>query len=193
LTTLQIYRDRLPPGTDAIYRQIEEDAARICAELGGPHPYLAIESLTGSKEVWFLNGYSSPAEIKQVSDAYVKNAPLMAALNEIIKRKAPLNLEPIEVFADYQPELSRGEAWSLGQGRFLVVTVTRSNKPTEGTVFAAKDGTRYVVLSAQTRDEADAKAAAAGPEANVFAVRPSWSLPAKEWIPADPAFWRPAR
>ncbi len=53
---LQIHREGLKPGSEVAYREVEENAARICAELRGPHPYLAIESLTGSKEVWFFNG-----------------------------------------------------------------------------------------------------------------------------------------
>lgn len=50
----------------------------------------------------------------------------------------------------------------------------------------ATDGMRFVVMAARTRKEADTVAAAAGPKSNVFAVRPSWSFPAKEWVAADP-------
>jgi hypothetical protein len=32
----------------------------------------------------------------------------------------------------------------------------------------------------------------AGPESNVFAVRPLWSFPAKGWIAADSLFWQPS-
>ena len=48
---LQIHREALKPGSEAVYQDIEEDTARLQAKLGCPHPYLAIESLTGSKEV----------------------------------------------------------------------------------------------------------------------------------------------
>jgi len=41
---LQIYRDFLEPGAETAYREIEEDAARICSRLKCPNPYLAIES-----------------------------------------------------------------------------------------------------------------------------------------------------
>ena len=30
----------------------------------------------------------------------------------------------------------------------------------------------------------------AGAYARVFAVRPNWSMPAAEWILADPQFWQ---
>ena len=95
------------------------------------------------------------------------------------------------MFANYRKDLSRGVPWILGQGRFLVITVTESQSRIDGTVFEAPDGTRFILSPVQTRREADSAAAAAGPESRIFEVRPSWSFPAKEWIALDPAFWRP--
>jgi hypothetical protein len=190
---LQVYRDPLKPGSHAAYREIEQDIARACAELGFPHPYLAIEPLTGPEEVWFFNGWDSEAEQKQVADAYAKNAPLVKALETHARRKASLASEPVNVFVNYRQDLSRGTPWRMGLGRFLVITVTRSNRRIDGTVFEAADGTRFVLLPVKTRPEADAKAAAAGSEARVFAVRPYWSMPAKEWVAADPVFWQPTK
>jgi hypothetical protein len=187
---LQIHREPLKPGSEAAYQAIEADSARICAELGCPHPYLGIEALTGSKEVWFFNGYESSAEQKQVVDDYTKNATLMAALEMNSRRKAELTGTAVSVFASYREHLSRGVPWRMGSGRFLVITVTNSNRRIDGTVFEASDGTRFIVMPAQTRHEADAAAALAGPESNIFAIRPSWSFPAKEWMAADSEFWR---
>ena len=51
---LQIVRESLNEGSEAAYRTIEEDAARICADLNCPNAHLAMESLTGPKEVWWL-------------------------------------------------------------------------------------------------------------------------------------------
>jgi hypothetical protein len=189
---LQIHREALKPGSEAAYQEIEEDTARICARLRCPHPYLGIESLTGSKEVWFFNGYESPAEQKRVIHDYAKNAPLLAALEKSGKRKVSLTGKRAELLATYRKDLSHGGPWILGQGRFLVITVTRSHPRIAGSVFEAADGTRFIVLPVQTRSEAEAAAAAAGPETRVFAVRPSWSYPAAEWIAADPELWHRA-
>lgn len=189
---LEVYRDFVKPGSFPQYNKIEEDAAGICAELKCPHPYVGLESLNGPKEVW-LNGFASEAELKQVVEDYAKNAALMAALNQIAKRKKGLIGEAVNVFATYREELSRGAPWDLAHGRFLVITMTKSRPKIDGTVFETADGTRFIVTPAQTRPEACAKARVAGPETNVFAVRPSWSLPAKEWVATDPAFWLPSR
>ena len=142
--------------------------------------------------MWFFNGYDSPAEPQQVVDDYAKNAPLLAALEKNSKRKASLTTTPVSVFANYRRDLSRGVPWTMGRGRFLVITVTRTDRPIDGTVFEASDGTRFVVIPTRSRPEADAAAALAGPESNIFAIRPSWSFPAKEWIAADAEFWRPS-
>jgi hypothetical protein len=188
---LQIVREPLRPGGEAAFHAIEEERARISAALGCPHPYLGAESLTGSKEAWWFNGYESPAEKEQVYDAYAKNAPLLEAFQQSAEPKASLTFEPIEVFTSHRPDWSVGAPWRLGDGRFLVITVTRSNRRITGTVFEGPDGTRFIVRPVQTRQEADAVRASAGAESNILAVRPSWSFPAKEWVSADSQFWQP--
>lgn len=189
---LQIYRERLQPGREAAYDAIEQESARLAAALGCPHPYLGVESLTGPKEVWWLNGYESAADQQQVYDAYAQNTALVTALQQNSVRKAILTLEPIEVFVSYRQDASAGPPWILGEGRFLVIMVTKSHCAVGGTVFEAADGTRYIVSPAQTRADADRRIAVAGSESTIFAVRPPWSFPAEEWIAADPLFWKPS-
>jgi hypothetical protein len=77
----------------------------------------------------------------------------------------------------------------MGQGRFLVITIAKEHLQIDGTVFETDDHIQLVVNAAQTRGQADALAAAAGPQSIIFAVRPYWGMPATEWIAADPAFW----
>ena len=187
---LQIVREPLKPGSEAAFNAIEEERARMSATLGCPHPYLGAESLTGPKEVWWFNGYQSSTERQQVYDAYAQNAPLMAAFQKSAKPKADLTLRPIEVFASYRPDRSEGTPWLLGHGRYLVITMTNRTARLAGTVFEDPDGTRFVVRSAETREEAEAAKVSAGQDTTVLAIRPSWSFPAAEWIAADPEFWR---
>jgi hypothetical protein len=187
---LQIVREPLKPGSEAAFNAIEEERARMSATLGCPHPYLGAESLTGPKEAWWLNGYRSSTERQQVYDAYAKNAPLMAAFQKSAKPKADLTLKAIEVFASYRPDRSEGTPWLLGHGRYLVITMTNRTARLAGTVFEGPDGTRFVVRSAETREEAEAAKLSAGQETTVLAIRPSWSFPAAEWTATDPEFWR---
>jgi len=169
----------LKPGKETAYGELEADTARICARLGCPHPYLAIKALTGPKEVWFFNGYNSWAEQKQMVEDYAKNAALMEALMKKSRRKASLTRKPVEVLAIYREELRRGAPWSMSLGRFLITSVTKGAPRIEGAVFEAPDGTKFVLMPAKTREEADAKARAEGSESRVLAVRPTgacWPL-----------------
>ncbi|MGH9147042.1 MAG: hypothetical protein ACRD1Q_10055 [Vicinamibacterales bacterium] len=188
---LQIYRDFLKPGTDSAYRENEEEAARICARLECPNPYLTIESLSGPQEFWYLNGYQSTSHQTAVAEGYRRNVPLMTALNTIAGRKSGLILAPLDIITRYRADLTSGSPWRIGEGRFLVITVTRRYGHAEGTVFEAEDGTLFIIRSARSRDEADARATAAGVDTRVFAVRPSLSTASRDWMTSDPEFWQP--
>lgn len=191
VTVLMLYRDQVAPEREAEYRAIEEDAARICVELDCPHPHLALESLTGPKEVWWFNTFASDAERQRIVEAYAGNAPLLAALAGIAKRKEGIAKGvDVDVLATYQPHVSEGGAWSAAGARFVVGAIGERTNRLKGVVFETRDGRWIVLKAARTRPEADAIAARAGAEAIVFAVRPCWGMAAPEWITADPEFWK---
>lgn len=186
---LQIYREPLKPGGESAHRAIEEDTSRVCANLGCPHPFLALESLSGPKEVWWLNTFESEAERQRVTNDYENNGALMAALRGNSQRKASVTGSGTNLFVRYRKDLS-GAPWKPAGARFFVVTVTRREALPEGSVFEAPDGARFIFRALAAHDEAKGVAQSAGPEATVFAVRPYWGMPAKEWIAAEPEFWK---
>ncbi len=187
---LYVSRQFWKSGHEAALSLLEANAARVCIGLGVPHPYLGIESLTGSKEVWYINGFASNEELVQVTEAYSKNQELLAAMNRFAHERAEFQSQPDSAGpATYRPELSRGVDWEIGRERFLVIAVTKGNPQSDGTVFENQDGVRFVVTGAKTRAEADAKLSAAGPDAEIFAACPEFSMPAAEWVASDPSFW----
>jgi hypothetical protein len=187
---LYIFREFWKPGHEAALNRIEAEAARVCIGFGVPHPYLGIESLTGSKEVWYINGFASTEELAQVTEIYSKKQELQAAMNRFAQQRSEFKSQPdSQGTAVYRAELSRGPKWEMGQERFLVIAVTKGNPHSDGTVFESPNGVRFVVTPAKTRTEADAKLSAAGPDAKMFAVRPEFSMPAAEWVAGDPWFW----
>jgi hypothetical protein len=185
---IYVYRDSLKRGVDSTYRAIEDDGAQICADLKCPNPYLGLESLNGPHEGWWLNAFASEADTTRVVKAYAANRPLMEALGVVAKRKDAVIGRPIKGFGVYRPALSRGPPWSVAGAQFMVVTVTRSRRPAEGSVWEMADSTLYVLRPVRTRQQAEALASEQG--ARIFAVRPNWSMPAPEWLAADPDFWR---
>ena len=187
---LYFYRDSLKHGVDSAYRVIENDGAQICADRRCPNPYVAIESLSGSHEVWWLNTFATTADTARVSKRYATDRALSAALGEIAQRKAALIGAPVQGFAVYRRDSSRDRTWSVAGARFIVVTVTRNHERAHGSAWMTSDSTLYVLRPVHGLSEA--QALAAGTAARVFAVRPNWSMPAPEWVAADPDFWRAA-
>ena len=187
---MYIYRDSLKRGVDSAYRVIENDGAQICADLRCPNPYIGIESLSGPHEAWWINVFATEADTARVANVYATNRALSTALNVVAQRKAPLVGTPIQGFAVHRRDLSRGPAWSVAGARFVVVTVTRDLRPVNGSAWVMADSTLYGLQPVPTRREADSLARQ--PNARVFAVRPNWSMPAPEWVAADPGFWQSA-
>lgn len=188
---MYIYRDSLKRGVDSAYRVIENDGAQICADLRCPNPYIAIESVNSRPhEVWWLNVFATAADTARVAHVYATNRPLATALVGVAQRKAALIGTPVQGFAVYRRDLSRGPAWSVEAARFIVITVSRDRRPANGSAWEMGDSTVYAMRPVATRREADALARQNN--ARVFAVRPNWSMPAPEWVAADPGFWRGA-
>jgi hypothetical protein len=184
---MYIYRDSLKYGVDSAYGAIEDEAAQICADLECPNPYLGLESLSGPHEAWWLNTFADERDTTRVVKAYAQ-APLMQALGGIAKRKEPLVGTPIQGFAVYRAELSRGRLWSVAGVRFVLVNLTRNRQISDGLVWEMADSTLYIFRWASNRRQAEALAREPGTK--ILAVRPNWSMPAPEWVAADPAFWR---
>lgn len=183
---LQIYRERITPGREADFAAIEQDTAKAAATLGCPNPYLAAESLTGPKVVWWFNAYESAAAQKQVALSYMKNAKLMDLLQRNSAQKAEFTSDQTDTFAHERPALSNGPQWSPGRGRFLRITETKNKSKAAGSVFETNDGMRFIVAAFDTREDA---AKGAGPVTHLLAVRPAWSFPSADWVKSDPEFW----
>jgi hypothetical protein len=188
---IQIYRETVNPAFAAVYKTLEEEAARYCVELDCPHPHLAMESIDAPTEVWWLNAYESEAQKERVYQGYMANHALLAALEQIAVRKEGVAEKLEEFFVHYRAEPSGRSSWPQSP-RFFIVTVTRREPHPDGYVFDAGDGRTFTLQLAATQSEANAIAEknSAG-ESRIFAVRPYWGMAAPEWIAADPNFWQP--
>ncbi len=187
---LLIVQEELKPQSVLQYARLETNIARECGRLQCPHPYLALESVSGPKVVWWLNAFASPAEKERVDQAWQRNEAAMQALRTLSERKKALTREPITFLTRYREDLSRAASWKMNGTRFFVVRVAKEKSPSGHSVFEAPDGRRFVFAPAASRREADRQAKRAGPGAQVLAVQPRWSLPAEAWIAADPEFWK---
>jgi len=187
---LLIVQEELKPRSVPRYARLETNIARECVRLQCPHPYLALESVTQPKVVWWLNAFASLAEKDRVEQAWQRNEAAMQALRTLSQRKKALTRQPITFLTRYREDLSNPASWKMSGTRFFVVRVTKEKSPSGHSVFEAPDGRRFVFAPAASRQEANRQAKLAGPGAQVLAVQPRWSLPAATWIAADPEFWK---
>lgn len=166
---LYISRDYLKADAVAANRKLERRAEDLCRTLGFTHPYLTIESVSGSAEMWYLNAFDSRAEVDKLTREYQQNTKLLAALNDITQQKVALKRkDSTEEFAHFRSDLSSGAPWIIGRGQFFEIVFFDGSPPLNGTVFEMKDGSRMLVRTTQTVSEARVLAALAGSTARVF-------------------------
>ena len=184
---LLIAREPLRPGAETEYDRIETETALLAAKLGCPHPYLSLKLLSGAKnEVWWFNGFASQNEMDSVGEAYHTNEAWYAALTKNQQRKAPLTGKAIEQAADLEPQAD-SPSWAVGLARYVVVAMNPVAHLSGSHVFRGRDGTRYEILTANTRD--DAERVARGDDVFVLEVVPRWSFPAREWADGNRGLW----
>ena len=166
---LYISRDYLKADAVAANRKLKRRAEHLCRTLDFTHPYLTIESVSGRAEMWYLNGFDSQAEVEKLTREYQQNTKLLAALNDITQQKVALKRQDsTEEFAHYRSDLSHGDPWIIGHGRFLVIVFFEGEPPLNGTVFEMKDGSKMMVRTAQSSSDAYVLAASAGSPARVL-------------------------
>ena len=183
---LQIVREPIKAGDEAAYEAIESEIAAACVALQCPHPHLALETLTGQKEIWWLSLFESEEDRLRVTRAFESNRPLMEMLVRSSAKKARHTGPVIDKVSRYRRDLGPEGRWDLIGARYVVVSFGDAAIATGGPVFEQPDGACFAVRFFKTLDAA-ARCASNG-EA-VLRFRPSWGLPIWEVIDADRDFW----
>ncbi len=181
---LQITVERVKPGAEADYGRIEERLKDVCIKMSCPNAYLALESVEGPKEVWWLVMYGSEDDVERVAAEYAANEQLLKEMSALNALKKNITYAPISHMTTRQ-----GAPWPWRIGAELFAVIAPVEDFSHPGVFESKDGARFAIVSAATRAAADAEAAALGTAARVFATRPEWSKPDDAWVDANPQLW----
>jgi hypothetical protein len=187
---LQITIERITPGGEAEYGRIEERLKDVCVRMGCPNPYLALETVSTPKEVWWLVMYESHADVERVAAAYAANEPLLKEMMALNALKKDLVDPPI----GHMTARRGGEsaAWQVGGAPFAVIATGADTARADmagSVVFESDSGACFSIASAATRAAADAAAARFGTRARVFTARPEWSKPDEAWVAWNPRLW----
>lgn len=188
---LLIVQERIKPNGEGAYDRIEQNMARTCARLKCPHPYLALESVRGPKEVWWLNAFASRADSARVDRAYRSDEALVEELRKNAQQKEPLTYKPVTIWTHYRADLSTSCSWKVAGARYFVVIISPIRMRKAGRcVFESTSAARIVIMPVVNESDAKEWATLGGSRSRIFAVQPRWSMPANAWVAADSGFWR---
>ena len=133
---LSIYREQVKPGKAGAHEKTETAWAQAFAKANTPVHYIAMTSVTGSSEAWFLQGRENFASIQAEEEAMDANAAAGAELEAIAARDGELLEGSSHVVAIYREDLSYNADRSIPKMRFFDVLTMRV-KPGHANDFEA--------------------------------------------------------
>ena len=121
---LRIIREDIKSGKAAAHEKTEASYARAFSKAKYPS-YLALESITGANQAWFVEGYDSYASLEQT--LHVTQAePLKSTLDQLDAQDGELRASERSMIATYQKDLSYLPVPSnLPKARFVSINVIR--------------------------------------------------------------------
>lgn len=124
---LQIYREEVKPGKMAAHQKMEANWPRLFAKANFPSNYLAIESITGPNEAWFLSGYGSFADWGKDTEVLEKNPALKAELERLGAQDAELLSGVRSIVAFLREDMSYlSNTINVTKDRFFRITTIRA-------------------------------------------------------------------
>jgi hypothetical protein len=122
---IQIYREGVRPGAMPKYQQIEASAAIFCAKANCPNPYLAMTSITGPNEVWWVNGFDTVETMERVWHDYASNEQIMRQLDEVAGQKVDLVFPSVTLLAHFRDDLSFSSNTTFASARYMSISVVQ--------------------------------------------------------------------
>ena len=101
---LRIIREEVKPGRGAAHERVEAGYVRALAKTSYPG-YIALETISGGSEVWFLGRYESYAEMGK-AQKIAEEEPLKSTLDSLDAQDGELLTGVRNLICVYHPELS---------------------------------------------------------------------------------------
>ncbi len=120
---LEIVREDSKPGMVIAHRKHEAAWTQAFIKAGYPHT-LAISSVTGPDEDWFMTGFNSYADLEKLNAKF--ETP---AFEKIMDTFSPKESDYVSasryIFARYRPDLSYNTDFKLGEYKYFNVLIVR--------------------------------------------------------------------
>jgi hypothetical protein len=132
-----IAREYVKLGHGAEHARIEAGWPAAFAKAKSPTYYLAMVSLTGPSEAWFVTPYASHAAIADDMKQAASDTVLGAELQRLSRADAEMLTDARQIEAVARPDLSSGAYPNIGRQRFWEISVYRVRPGHEASFDAA--------------------------------------------------------
>jgi hypothetical protein len=132
---LQIFVESVKPGKGAAHEKVEVGWPQAFRKAKWPSHYLAMTSMTGPSEAWFLTGYDSYASWEADQKHMEQTPSLSRELERLSLRDGELLSGTRGIVAVYREDLSYRPNIKLGEMRYFSVS-TISLRPGYDSAFA---------------------------------------------------------
>lgn len=122
---LSIFREEVKPAKGAAHERVEAAYVKAFRDAKWKTYYLAMTSITGPSEAWFVNAYDSYDAWQKDTDAVDKNPTLRAALDQADDQDAALRTGQRALVARYREDLSYNADVNIAQMRYFQVATYR--------------------------------------------------------------------
>jgi hypothetical protein len=116
---LQIYREEVKVGKAPAHVKVEKGFVAAMAKAKWPTHYLAMTTVTGPSEAWFLTGYPSFAAWEKDREDTDKNTALTADLDRLIEKDGELLTNGRSLVAVLREDLSAGGPVDIAKMRYF--------------------------------------------------------------------------
>lgn len=142
-----ICREQIKPGRLSAVVSLEESAAQFCVKAGCPNPYVALQSISGPDEIWWINGFDSAEAMEKTMHDYAANTQIAAQLSLVAEKKADLVFPAVNLLARFREDLSLSSGATFAYARYISITVVQV-RPGQTSAY---EGGRQKVKASQQR------------------------------------------
>jgi hypothetical protein len=120
---LQIFREQVKPGKGAAHEKVEAGWPKAFAKAKWPTHYIALSSMTGPPEAWFLSGYESFAAMGADQQNVEQTPALLRELDQLAAQDGELLTGTRSITAVYREDLSYRPSVNIGEMRYFTITM----------------------------------------------------------------------
>ena len=122
---MHIFREQLKPGTAGEHAKWEAGWPAAFEKAKSPYHYIALQSITGPPEVWYVSPLGNQAAYAEMMAAEQKDPALAAEVERLAKGDGQFLSEQTALQAVAMPELSFGAFPAVGKMRYYEITTFR--------------------------------------------------------------------